>query len=263
MIQSIHPPSHAKYKESLHKNASTGFMLTLQPQPQPRSRANRLNFSPVGIFTLSDSKSAELMKTKVKRVRSSKEKFLVAQKTARHLIRKRCLLDQSQEADHFSNLETSRNSVYPELPEIMSPETPDCIMNPSSFVQKCNERSSSCHKRLLSRFKTSQAGPSPEVLKQIKNIALHEKYIDHLHCRNARRRTCTKSANPVADQCKKTGNELGIGALEAARTALISEARDYIRHFQQMQANSLDSHESFDTDDNNADTDDHVDDDDE
>ncbi|XP_008796203.2 LOW QUALITY PROTEIN: uncharacterized protein LOC103711723 [Phoenix dactylifera] len=206
-------------------------------QPQPRSRANKLNFSPVGSFTSSGSKMKELMVTKMRRVRSSKQKSLIARKTARHLLRKHCLTDRSQEADHFSNFETSPNS------EIMSPETTDCITNPSIFLQNCNERSSSSHKRMLSRFRTSQADPSPEVLKQIKNIALHEKYIDHLHCRDARRRTCTKTAIPVADRCKKTTSKLEIGALKAARTALISEARDYISHFQQMQANFLENHE--------------------
>ncbi|XP_019710378.1 uncharacterized protein [Elaeis guineensis] len=236
--------------------------LATPTQPQPRSRANRSNFSPVGSFTLSGSKMKELMETKIKRVRSRKQKSLVAQKTARHLLRKHCLTDRSQEADHFSNLETSPNSLYLELPEIMSPETPDCIRNPSSFLQKCNESSSSSHRKMLSRFNASQADPSPEVLKQIKNIAQHEKYIDHLHYRDARRRKCTKTANPVADRCKKTSSELGTGALKAARTALISEAREYISHFQQMQANSLDNHESFDTDDKTTDTDDYVVDDD-
>ncbi|KAG1371215.1 hypothetical protein COCNU_16G003090 [Cocos nucifera] len=230
--------------------------LATPTQPQPRSRANRLNFSPVGSLTLSGSKMKELLETKIKRVRSRKQKSLIAQKTARHLLRKHCLTDRSQEADHFSNLETSPNSLHLELPEIMSPETPDCIRNPSSFLQKCNERSSSSHRKMLSRFNTSEADPSPEVLKQIKNITLHERYIDHLHCRDARRRTCTKTANPIADRCKKTSSELGIGALKAARTALISEAKECISHFQQMQANSFDNHESFDTEDKNADTDD-------
>ncbi|XP_038980553.1 uncharacterized protein LOC120110234 [Phoenix dactylifera] len=230
--------------------------LATPTQPQPCSRANRSNFSPVGIFTLSDSKSTELMKAKVKRVRSSRQKILVAQKTARHLIRKHCLIDRSQEADHFSNLETLPYLLPLELPEINSPETPDCTMNPSIFLEKCSERSSLAHKRMLSRFKTRQADPSAEVLKQIKNLALHKKYIDHLHCRDARRRTCAKTANSDADWCNKTKTELEIGALKAARTALISEARDHISHFQQMQSNLL----SFDTDDDNADTDDYVDD---
>ncbi|XP_029120777.2 uncharacterized protein [Elaeis guineensis] len=231
--------------------------LATPTQPQPRSRANRLNLSPVGIFTLSDSKSTELMKTKVKRVRSSKQNILVAQKTARHLMRKHCLVDRSQEADHFLILETSPYLLPQEHPEINSP---DCIIKPSSCLQKCSERSSSSHKKMLSRFKTRQADPSPEVLKQIKNIALHEKYIDHLHCRDARRRTFAKTANSDADWCTKTNTELEIGALKAARTSLISEVRDHINHFRQIQANLLDNHESFDTDDDGDDTDDYVDD---
>ncbi|KAG1338605.1 hypothetical protein COCNU_04G009110 [Cocos nucifera] len=234
--------------------------LATPTQPQPHSRANRLNLSPVGIFTLSDGKSTELIKTKVKRVRSSKRNILVAQKTARHLIWKHCLIDRSQEADHFSILESSPYLLPLELPEINSP---DCVVNPSSCHEKCNKRSSSSHKKMVSRFKTGQVDPSPEVLKQIKKIALHEKYIDHLHCRDARRRTCAKTANSDADWCNKTNTELEIGALKAARTALISEARDHISHFQQMQANLSDNHESFDTDDDSDDTDAYVDDDDE
>lgn len=228
--------------------------LVTPAQRQPRSRENKLNSSPVGCFTMSGS-----IQTKAKRFRS-KQKSFYPQRTARHLIRKHCLIDQSQEADHFSNLETSPYSLTLELPEIKSPETPNGIMNRSSFLQKCNESSSSAHKRMLSRFKMSRADPSPEVLKQIKNIVLHERYINHLHCRDARRRTSAKTANSVADRCDKTNTELEIGVLKAARTALISEARDYISHLQQMQANSLNKHESFGSDDDNADTDDYVDD---
>ncbi|KAF9608042.1 hypothetical protein IFM89_005192 [Coptis chinensis] len=49
----------------------------------------------------------------------------------------------------------------------------------------------------LSRFRGTSKAPleSPAVLKQIKNLAFHEKYIDRLHSRDARRvaggRQCT------------------------------------------------------------------------
>ncbi|KAG6495196.1 hypothetical protein ZIOFF_042988 [Zingiber officinale] len=65
--------------------------------------------------------------------------------------------------------------------------TPDSLFT-TGFLMKCSERSSSAHKRPLSRFKTNDVDPNPEVLKRIKNVALHERYIDHLHCIEARRR---------------------------------------------------------------------------
>ncbi|CAD5181419.1 unnamed protein product [Musa acuminata subsp. malaccensis] len=225
--------------------------IATPPQHQPRSRAIKSNWSPIGNVTFSD-KSVDNMKLKVKRARSGKQKSLVAQKTVRHLLRQHCLADQTKEADYFSVLETSPSALALDLPEITSPGTPDRMFTNAGFLLKCSENSTSAaHKRLLSRFKTSNADPSPEVLKQIKNVALHEKYIDHLHCREARRRAHPRTANSVAaGMYNKAGNDPEPGVLKAARAALIAEAKEAITHYQFVQSNFVDHEDDGATSDN-------------
>lgn len=85
--------------------------------------------------------------------------------------------------------------------------------------------------------------PSPEVLKRIKNVALHEKYIDQLHCREAKRRTHAKGKfiSPLSNK-----DEAGV-ILKAARNALISEASNAIGQFKHMQANPTDDYAEFES----------------
>ena len=154
--------------------------------------------------------------------------------------------DQTQEVDHFSVLGTSRTPLAVELPVASSPISPDCLSSPPGFLHKCSGGSSSAHKKMLSRFKPlAQANqPSPEVLKRIKNMALHEKYIDQLHNRDARRKYVASSS--AADRVSKNEGEKQTGALKAAKTALMSEAKEFISHFQHLRANP---HGKTDTDD--------------
>ncbi|RWW24388.1 hypothetical protein BHE74_00051600 [Ensete ventricosum] len=234
--------------------------IATPPQHQPRSRAIKSNWSPIGNVTFSD-KSMDNMKLKFKRARSGKQKGLVAQKTVRHLLRQHYLVDQTKEADYFSVLETSPSALALDLPEITSPGTPDHMFTNPGFLLKWSESSSSAaHKRLLSRFKTSDADPSPEVLKRIKNMALHEKYIDHLHCREARRRAHPRTANSVAAGThNKTGNDPEPGVVKAA---LIAEAKEAITRFQFVESNLVDHDDDGATSDNldgsNSDNDDDV-----
>nr|CAD1833354.1 unnamed protein product [Ananas comosus var. bracteatus] len=104
--------------------------------------------------------------------------------------------------------------------------------------------SSSTHKKKTkSRFRPGQVDPSPEVLKRIKNVALHEKYIDQLHCREAKRRTHAKGKfiSPLSNK-----DEAGV-ILKAARNALISEASNAIGQFKHMQANPTDDYAEFES----------------
>ena len=215
------------------------------PQPLPRSRGNRSNLSPISNFSLSGSKPIQRPIPLAKKL-SSRKKNLVAQKTARHLLRKHCVNDQNREVDHFSVLETSPTTLAVELPEASSPIPLNCLSSPLGFFQKCSGGSSSAHKKMLSRFKPlAQAHqPSPEVLKRIKNMALHEKYIDQLHTRDARREYVASSS--AAARVSKNEGEMKTGVLKAAKTALMSEAKEFISHFQHLRANP---HGKTDTDD--------------
>lgn len=204
--------------------------LDTPPQPQPRSRANRSNLSPVANFSLPGSKHIEHPIPPGKKL-GSRKKNLVTQKTVRHLLKKHCVNDRNHEADYFSILETSPTALSVDIPKTISPVSPGSLSSPS-FLRKCSGGRLSAHQKVLSRVKSlSQASnPSPEVLKRIKNVALHEKYIDQLHNRDARRKY-------TAARAGKNEGALKIVGLTAARTALMSEAREFISHFQHMQAN--------------------------
>lgn len=231
--------------------------LATPPQHQRRSRAKKTNLSPVGTLAFTD-KLVDDMDSRVKKARSSKGKSAAAQKTVRHLLRKHQMADRTHEADCFSVLESSPNGSIIELPQNGSPGTSDSFTTPD-FLMKCSERSSSAPKKLLSRFKPTDADPSPEVLKRIKNVALHERYIDHLHSREARRRAYPKRSDIAAGANSMIENKLKSGILTDARASLITEARKVIGQFQQKQANALDfaddddgiSTENFNTDSDN------------
>ncbi|KAJ0096722.1 hypothetical protein Patl1_28403 [Pistacia atlantica] len=105
-------------------------------------------------------------------------------------------------------------------------------------------------KKPLSRFSSScgTALVSPPVLKQVKNIALHEKYIDQLHNREAKRKAASARADRIV-----TGkeNKRGIPGLEfdvvrAAKIAMVTDAQNAINQLQHLQANTM--RESFDFD---------------
>ncbi|XP_042426734.1 uncharacterized protein LOC122014548 isoform X2 [Zingiber officinale] len=175
------------------------------PQHQPRSRAKKADLSPIVHFTFGD-KPLDDTKLKIKKARRSKRRTLAAQKTVRHLLRKHQLADQT-----------------------------------TGFLMKCSERSSSAHKRPLSRFKTNAVDPSPEVLKRIKNVALHERYIDHLHCIEARRRrTYHGKENHVVSCINMNDTRPQSGVIKAAMATLMTEAQAVIGHFQDRQVNALD-----------------------
>lgn len=212
--------------------------LATPPQHRPRSRAKKADLSPIGHFAFGSTPPDDT-KLNIKKARGSKRRTLVAQKTVRHLLRKHQLADQTTGVDYFSHLENSPNASAVILPASGDPGTPDSLFT-RGFMTKCSERSSSAHKRPLSRFKANDVDPSPEVLKRIKNVALHEKYIDHLHCIEARRRrTCHSKENHVVS-CNMNDNRPQSGVIKAAMAALTTEAQVVIGHFQDRQANALD-----------------------
>ncbi|KAF2283846.1 hypothetical protein GH714_016480 [Hevea brasiliensis] len=160
------------------------------PQPLPRSRAKRMNSSPLGCFSLSAGKLLGSSELKVKRLSCHKQKSHIALKTARHLLQKHNRADQNYEADLFSILEPNVNLSRQDTQMKNAVSTPKHSQEKQGFLQKCHERSSSGQKKPLSRFRSSCETDlvSPPILKQVKNQALHEKYIDQLHCREAKRK---------------------------------------------------------------------------
>jgi hypothetical protein len=155
----------------------------------------------------------------------------------KHLLQKHCRIDQAQEADHFSIFESSPSALQLNLSFEDSPGTPDSCMNSASLGKRSG--SSSARKKSFSRLRTKPSEPSPAVLKPIKNVILHEKYIDQLARREGtkRPRRRTSAGSKVADSGKSLSEQQA--GVKAAKNALISEATDFISSFKTLQANSL------------------------
>ncbi|CAL5095151.1 unnamed protein product [Urochloa decumbens] len=203
----------------------------------PRSRTSKTTFSPIGSFSLSDPKLPNLLESTVGRQRTAKQKSLAAQKAVRHLLQKHSLIDQAQEADHFSLFETSPSAFQLNISFEDSPGTPESYLN-SGSLGKCS-RSSSARKKPLSRLRAERAEPSPAVLKPIKNVILHEKYVGQLSRREGTKGPRKRTPGSKAAHSGKALSQQQVGGLRAAKSALISEATDFISQFKKLQANSL------------------------
>ncbi|MQL95448.1 hypothetical protein Taro_028114 [Colocasia esculenta] len=189
---------------------------------QPRSRFKTVDCAPLGF--------SDLLKKGTTRSKSSKRKSrLLAHKTARHILRKHSIMDQGQEADLFSVLETSPN-LHADLSQIKMPWSPGCVTASPQLLKRSVENLSSGHKKAHSRFKSQipVSYASPEVLKPVKNIVLHEKYIDELHCREARRRMCDKTACSAGAEDGKENVVVKDDVVKAAKNALVCEAKGII-----------------------------------
>ncbi|KAF5454324.1 hypothetical protein F2P56_023997 [Juglans regia] len=220
-------------------------------QPRPRSRTKKAQSSPLQHFSLSASR---LLKPRAKRLNCNKQKtHLLSQKTVRHLLQKHYHVDQDYEADLFSvlesNMDTSNQAVQPGV--ILS--TPKQLVEKHDLFQKFRERSSSVHKKPIPRFSSSSLKTlvSPPVLKQVKNRVLHEKYIDQLHCREAKRKAASARAekSSVVKEDTKDIHNQNIDVVRAAKNALVYDARNVIDQYQHSQAIDMSNSDFNDGDD--------------
>ncbi|KAE8709596.1 DNA binding protein, putative isoform 1 [Hibiscus syriacus] len=218
-------------------------------QPQPRSRSKRKDLSLIEHLSFSASKLLKPVSPKNKRSRSSKHKSLLVQKkTVRHLLQKQCYEGHGDEADLFSILESNTSSSM-HAPPNNAFSTPTKLLAKQGLLQKCHERSSSSKKPHSKLGNTSkEALISPPVLKQIKNRGLHEKYIDQLHCREAKRKA--ESAQAGKDLGKENlGSRIhGIDKVRVAKNKLVSDTRDVINQLQNQQTTSVDDSLDLDND---------------
>ncbi|XP_021747681.1 uncharacterized protein LOC110713539 [Chenopodium quinoa] len=204
------------------------------------SRAKKQN-SPSDL--VSGSELFKNVETKSKRPCKNKCKSRVARKTVRQLLQKYCHVNQDNEADLFAVLEPSVNYSAEALQLNAVQLTPKQLLRSPDSSSKSWDRSSSGRKNHLSRFSNRSASPltSPPVLKKVKNMALHEKYIDQLHIRENKRTVafsrCLKSARNQLDRKKNSVHVKDI--IKAAKDALVFYAKDAIDKFQQSQANSM------------------------
>ncbi|KAI3747814.1 hypothetical protein L6452_10482 [Arctium lappa] len=216
------------------------------PQPRPRSRS-RVSDSQNPSF--SASKLLNSSSPTAKRPRHRRQKSHIVQRNVRHMLQKQHKVEQDSEADLFSVLEPTFTQS---LNCCVMLTTPDRNQEMGEMLGRCLERSSTAHKKSLSRLGNGTTLVSPPVLKQVKNIALHEKYIDLLHCREANRKAaCAKTEKLHQSKLmKQESSAQRKDAIRAAKNALVFDARDAINEFQHQQATTL----SFD-DESGADVD--------
>ncbi|PWA97937.1 hypothetical protein CTI12_AA024690 [Artemisia annua] len=220
--------------ENLHRNVSTkihGSHMT-PPQPPLRSRARVSNTQNP---SFSASKLLNSSSPMAKRPKSRKQKSHVVQRTVRHMLQNQFKVEQDSDQDLFSALEPT---FTPSLNFNLMLTTPD--RNPDEVLRRFQERSSTAHKKSVSRFSSSYGTTlvSPPVLKQVKNKVLHEKYIDQLNCREANRKAACAKAEKLrkGEVMKEEGSAQRKDAIKAAKNALVFGARDAINEFQHQQA---------------------------
>ncbi|OMO56349.1 hypothetical protein CCACVL1_26613 [Corchorus capsularis] len=224
--------------DKIHSDHSTPI------QHQPRSRAKKMNLSPIGDLSFSASKLLKATALGTKKSSCSKQKSHVVQrKTVRHLLQKHYNVDQGDEADLFSILEPNLSPSIHALPKVVL-STPENLLEKQGFLQKCQERSSSGSKKYQTKLGRKGNLVSPPVLKQIKNKALHERYIDQLHNREAKRKAESKRAEKKVLGKENNGSvqNHNIDEVRAAKNALVSDARYVINQLQRLQCvdNSFD-----------------------
>ncbi|KAK6145410.1 hypothetical protein DH2020_022230 [Rehmannia glutinosa] len=205
-------------------------------QPRKRSRANRKEPSPL---SFSASKLLSTAEIKSKRLRT-KRKTLLAQKTVRQLLQKQRNEDQNYEADLFSVLEKTMEPSSLDFQDSTSFASPKPNRG-SGILTRCKETSSSAHKKQRSRLSNSHkaAFVSPPVLKQVKNKALHEKYIDQLHCRDAKRKAeSLRNGKCIQDKGDKKASESNVDWVKVAKDALVFDVQDAIDKFRTLQSNT-------------------------
>ncbi|KAL3650223.1 hypothetical protein CASFOL_006626 [Castilleja foliolosa] len=216
-------------------------------EPKPRSRANRKQPSPV---SYSASKLLNPTEPKPKRQRPQR-RTLLAQKTVRHLLQKQRTEDQDYKADLFSVLEPST-----ELSPLGFQESPSFALPVPHRLSRCLEMSSPGHKKQNSILSSSRkvGFVSPPVLKHIKNKALHEKYIDQLHCRDAKRKAQALRRGKFVPE--KDNAKPEVNSVKFAKDALVFDAQDAISKFRNLQSSKNDEGDDDDDDINSRDEDD-------
>ncbi|XP_019172945.1 PREDICTED: uncharacterized protein LOC109168390 [Ipomoea nil] len=208
------------------------------PQPRPRSRAKKAG------LLLSPPSASKLLQTadaNAKKLRCSKLKSHFSQKAVREvremMEKQYNNIDRDKEADVFSVLESRTDQSNEAFQEAANVVTPEVKLDRVSFLGRCSERSSSGHKVPRSQLSNLPGAAlfSPPVLKPIKNKALHDRYIDQLHCREARR---TAASLRTATHNHRNGNQdQQVNTIQDAKNALIFDARDAIHKFQNSQTN--------------------------
>lgn len=160
--------------------------LLTPAQQQSRSSTKVVNAS----LSLSASKLLNASESDTKTLRYSKQKSHLTRRTVQQLLHKQYAADQHYEADLFIVLEPTLDPSAQGIRENKLFSTPELNREGLGLDKRCKQISSSAHGKLLSLSNDSRGATviSPPVLKKIKNKAVHEKYIDQLQLREARKK---------------------------------------------------------------------------
>ncbi|KAJ4822735.1 hypothetical protein Tsubulata_006991 [Turnera subulata] len=218
------------------------------PQPLRRSRTYKIDSSPPRPFVLSANKLLNHIEMKNNRFSCNKQKTNLAHRTIRKLLDKQNCIDRD-EADLFSILEPDENPSIQDAALNTVPCTLNHVEQNRGVLHRCQETSPD-RRRPLSRFSSSCVKNlvSPPVLKQVKNKALHEKYIDQLHKREAKRKSvCARAGRSEAGK-EMNGQTIvqRVDVVRAAKTVLVSDVRDAINQLQNLEANAMGNSTDFD-----------------
>ncbi|CAN8254640.1 unnamed protein product [Cochlearia groenlandica] len=195
-------------------------------QAPPRSRASKTNFT-VSQFSLSASK---LLKPDSPKAKKRQRRNNLSKKTMRHLLEKQNHMDQGLGSDLFSVFEPSISTSG-----VLSTPTEN-----RQRLPKILESPVPCS-RFASKDETTLV--SPLVLKQVKNKALHEKYIDHLHIREAKRKAEStrlsrkENIRPIDNQRKYS--------VRAAKDALLFGVQDAMQKLKSLETENSSSSSEF------------------
>ncbi|KAJ0241571.1 hypothetical protein HA466_0209830 [Hirschfeldia incana] len=194
-------------------------------QTQPRSRAKKSNLSPIPRFSLSASKLLKpISPAKTKKI--GQRKGNLSKKAIRHLLEKQNHMDQGLGFDLFSVLEPgAAASSFLSTPTEKGKSLPRIIESP-----------------VVSGSSKDQADlVSPPVLKQVKNKALHEKYIDHLHVREAKRKA--EYNRLIGKENVRPGvNQTNV---RAAKDALLYDVQDAMQKLKGLETENSSSSSEF------------------
>ncbi|KAL6978892.1 hypothetical protein U1Q18_020559 [Sarracenia purpurea var. burkii] len=218
------------------------------PQPRTRLKARKTNSPTLLLF------ESTLLKPADRRPSGRRHRSHLAQKTVRKLLQKHYTVDENYETDLFSVLESTFSPSTSAFQQGVIDTTPERVREKPGYLKKCHERSSSANKKkTLSRLSNLYGATlvSPPVLKHVKNKDLHEKYIDRLHFREAKRRRAAsaQSAKSIPSEEKRKESDIQkMDVIKAAKDALVFDAKDAIHQFQHAKVSAMSNYYDFDDD---------------
>ncbi|CAH9089030.1 unnamed protein product [Cuscuta europaea] len=191
--------------------------------PQPRQRS-RVNQAMPFLSPLCSSKLLDPMNPKPKK--------RISNKAVREMLNKQRKVERdTMEKDLFTLLEEESTTA----------KTPDVFPSGDSFYVLTPELKSD-HRSNFSQLSNLEATTlfSPPVLKPIKNKALHDRYIDQLLFREAKRKAAfLRKSKRSLGKGEEEHQKVEATTIQAAKNALIFNARDAIKQFQSFQTNQF------------------------